>query len=366
MRVLHVFKDYFPPTRGGIEQHINELVHLLPDFEQSVLTSSRSKKFVVDDDQGVRVIRAPELGRPASTAITPAWPRLLRNSGADLLHFHSPNPFGELCLLASRARCPMVATFHADIVGRRSLLPAFRPFQQSFLRRAVGIAVSSPRLLATSRALKRHAERAVVIPFGVDPQQWEARPPGADEIRARYRGPLLLFLGRLVYYKGIEVLLEAMRTIEGTLLVAGSGPMGHRYQSIVRELSLADKVSFIGEVPDDERANYYHAADLFVLPSTSRAESFGISMLEAMACGTPALSTEVGTGTSWLNVSGKTGLVVRPGDPAALSGAIKILMSDEGRRSAMGTAAARRVSEHFTREQMLRGLTRLYESAAKR
>lgn len=365
MRVLQVFKDYFPPTRGGIEQHINELVHGLGDFDHSVLTSSRSKRLLIDEDHGVRIIRTPELGRPVSTPITPAWPRLLRNSGADLFHFHSPNPFGELCLMASKSRTPMVASFHADIVGRRALLPAFRPFQQRFLRRAVRIVVSSPRLLATSPALHSHTDRAVVIPFGVDPAEWQTRPPAADEIRARFPGPILLFLGRLVYYKGVEVLLEAMRTVEATLLVAGDGPLGPRLHALATDLRLEQKVSFLGEILDDQRAAYYHAADVFVLPSTSRAEAFGRSMLEAMASGTPALSTEVGTGTSWVNLPGKTGLVVRPDDPSALAGAIKIILSDDERRSALGEAASRRVSEHFTRQQMLVAFAHLYETAVE-
>lgn len=257
----------------------------------------------------------------------------------------------------------MVVTFHADIVGRRALLPVFRPFQQAFLRRAVRIAVSNPRLLATSRALKSHTERTVVIPFGVDPDEWKSRPAEADDIRTRYPGRLLLFVGRLVYYKGVEVLLEAMRTVEAKLLVVGAGPLSSRFQTIAANIGLDRKVAFLGEIPDDQRAAYYHAADAFVLPSTSRAEAFGISMLEAMACGTPALSTEVGTGTSWVNLPGKTGIVVRPGDPSALAGAIKILLSDESRRTSMGEAAAQRVSEHFTRKQMHAAIASLYQAA---
>lgn len=363
MRILHVFKDYFPPTRGGIENHINELVHLLPGFEHSVLTSSRSRQMTVDEDRGVRVIRTPELARPVSTPLTPVWSRLLRKSGADLFHFHMPNPFGELSFLASRARSPMVASFHADIVGRSALRPMFRPFQQRFLKRAVRIAVSNPRLLASSRALKSHIDRAVMIPYGVDLQEWQLRPPAADDIRSRYPGPLLLFLGRLVYYKGVEVLLKAMHSLEATLLIVGVGPLRPELQSVTRQLALDEKVAFIGEVPDEERAAYYHAADLFVLPSTSRAEAFGLSMLEAMACGTPALSTEVGTGTSWLNLPGKTGLVVRPGDPAALAGAVKIMLADKEKLSEMGEAAVSRVVEHFTRDLMLSRIANLYETA---
>lgn len=360
MRILHVFKDYFPPTRGGIEQHIHDLVHSIDGFEFAVLTSSRSRRQVVDDDGGVKVVRAPEYWRPVSTPITPAWARLLRESRADLFHFHMPNPFGELALLAARTETPMVATYHADIVGRRWLRPLFLPFQQRFLRRAARIIVSSPTLLRTTSSLLRQADRARVIPFGVDPGEWEVRPPEADELRARHPGPLVLFLGRLAYYKGVDVLIQAMRRVDATLLVVGDGPKRREWEALAASLALRDRVVFTGEVPDEERSAYYHAGDVFVLPSTSRAEAFGIAMLEAMACGTPVISTELGTGTSWVNQHGVTGLGVEADNSAVLAAAIKELLEDEGRRLAMGEAAASRVRGRFTREGWCRATAALY------
>lgn len=360
MRILHVFKDYFPPTRGGIEQHVHDLVHSIDRVEFAVLTSSRSRRQVVEADDGVRVVRAPEYARPVSTPITPAWSRLLRESGADLFHFHMPNPFGELAFLAARAKAPMVVTYHADIVGRRWIRPLFLPFQQRFLRRAARIIVSSPPLLRTTSSLLRHADRARVIPFGVDPGEWEVRPPEADELRARHPGPLLLFLGRLAYYKGVDVLIEAMRRVDATLLVVGDGPKRREWEALAASLALRDRVVFTGEIADEERSAYYHAADAFVLPSTSRAETFGIAMLEAMACGTPVISTELGTGTSWVNENAVTGVVVDPGDPAALAGAVKGLLADKGRRLAMGEAASRRVGDRFTKEGSCEAIAALY------
>lgn len=360
MKVLHVFKDYFPPVRGGVEQHIHDVAHSLEGFRSSVLTSSRSKRMQIDDDEGVRVTRAPEWARPFSTAITPAWPRLLRQCDADVIHFHIPNPFGEVAFLMSRGSIPMIATYHADIVGRRALLPFFRPVQSRFLESARRIIVSSPRLLDTSPTLARHRSKASVIPFGLDSSRWETRPSQADQLRDRYRGPLILFLGRLVYYKGLEVLIEAMPNIEATLLIVGGGPVRANLESQIGKLGLGEKVVMIGEVADEERSAYYHAADIFVLPSTSRAEAFGIAMLEAMACGTPAISTELGTGTSWVNLNEETGLVIPARDPLALASATKALLSDPSRRFSLGSAAQSRVRTRFTRSQMLASLASLY------
>ncbi len=361
-RVLHVFKDYFPPTHGGIEHHVNDLVHSLNGYRFAVLTSSRSRHKTIDNDDGVRVIRAPELARPVSTAITPSWSKFLKHSGADLLHFHMPNPFGELMLLMSRADSPMIASYHADIVGRKTLLPFFRPFQQMFLKKARAIVVGSPLLRDSAESLTNYREKCVVIPYGVEPGEWVDRPPAADKLREKYPGPLLVFLGRVAYYKGIEILISAMRSVEATCLVVGDGPLRDEMNRRVAELGLSHKVVLVGEIDDGERAAYFHAADGFLLPSTSRAESFGISMLQAMACGTPAISTELGTGTSWVNKNLETGIVVEPNDPAALAGAIEVLLGDDARREAMGYAAAERVRTSFTRFQMLESISSLYAS----
>lgn len=366
MRIVHAFKDVWPPVRGGVEQHIHDVVSSLTGFEFVVLTSSRSRRLIDEEADGVRVVRAPELARPASTALTPSWPRLLRKLHPDLLHVHMPNPLGELLLLPTTSRVPTIATYHADPAGRPILGRLYRPVQQRFLRRAHRVLVSSPVLADTSSSLSSHRDRLEVLPFGVDVETWGRRPTLADDLRHRYPGPLILFLGRLRAYKGLEVLLEAMPQLDATLLMVGDGPALARLRARAGQLGLGHRVTFIGEVSDEDRAAYYHAADVFVLPSTSRAESFGIAMMEAMACGLPAISTELGTGTSWVNIDGETGTVVPPGDPSALAAAADRLLSDEGLRRRMGEAAADRVRRKFSRRAMLQGLAEIYESVRPR
>lgn len=355
-----MFKDYYPPTRGGVEQHLHDIVHSLGGFEFEVLTGARSLRGAVHDDDGVLVMRTREYGRISTSPVTPRWAAVLRDTSADLVHFHMPNPLGELAFLAARPRTPMVATYHADIVGRRVLRPGFAPIQQHFLARARRIVVSSPAMLEAA-ALAAHRDRVVLIPFGADPD-WSDRPAQADDIRAWYPGRLVLFLGRLVHYKGVDVLIEAMSGIDASLLVVGEGPERARLEALAQKVAEPGRVVFVGEIDDAERPAYYHAADLFVLPSVSRAEAFGIAALEALACGTPVVSTELGTGTSYVNVSGETGLVVPPRSPEALADAVKTLLGCDEHRRLMGEAARRRVRERFTREQMFDRLTELYES----
>jgi rhamnosyl/mannosyltransferase len=153
--------------------------------------------------------------------------------------------------------------------------------------------------------------------------------------------------------------------VDATLIVAGDGPSAGAARAAATDAGLDDRVHFVGEVADEERAAYYHAADVFVLPSVSRGESFGIALLEAMACGTPVVSTELGTGTSWVNEHGSTGLVVPPGDAPGIASALRSLLADDARRAAMGAAGVERVRRHFTSDQMLAALRNLYVGAAQ-
>ena len=362
MHVLHSFKDYYPPTVGGVEGHIHQIVNNLEGFEFTVLTSSRSRSTVRENLDGVEVIRAAEYLRPASTPIMPSWRSLLKQSNPDLIHAHMPNPFGEICLLTADS-APIVASYHADIIGRRLLRTLFSPVQQRFFRRAATIIVGSRRFADAAEVLRPHLNRVEVVPYGIDVSAWRERPAEADAIREKFPGPLVVFLGRLVHYKGLDVLVEAMTGVDATCLIIGDGPRREQVEEAIRAAGVEEKVKLAGHLAGPERRAYLHAADLFVLPSTSSAESYGISMLEAMACGTPAISTEVGTATSWVNQHLITGLVVEPSDPAALAQAIKELLASPALRAELGAAAAQRVQTEFSQERMLELMREVYEAA---
>lgn len=362
MHVMQSFKDYFPPTVGGVEGHIHQIVNNMEGVEFTVLTSSRTRRTVRESFGGVEVIRAAEYLRPANTPIMPSWRRHLKESQVDLMHAHMPNPFGEICLLTT-ATPSVVASYHADIVGRPLLAKIFAPLQQQFFKRAHTIVAGSARLADSASVLASHRSKVEVVPYGVDISQWEARPAQADEIRERHPGPLVVFLGRHRHYKGLDILVQAMTEVEATCLIVGDGPKAKPTKELVGSMGLGKKVLLLGEVPDAERSAYYHAADVFVLPSTNRAESYGISMLEAMACATPAISTEVGTATSWINQHRATGLVVEPGNPAELAKAIRELLADASFRTELGAAAAERVKTEFSQHRMLSLLKEVYLGA---
>ena len=361
--MLHVFKDVFPPTYGGVEQHIWDVARsLAPEIRSTVLTSSRSGRRVDQEIEGVRIVRVPEYGRFLSTPVTPSWFSELRRSPDRLVHIHVPNPLGELAAVSDPRPRPLVTSYHADVVRNPRLARAHARVQRRLFRRTDRIVVGSPILAESTPVLHPHLDRVVVIPYGVDPDDWPADPERVEGLRARYEQPMVLLVGRLVHYKGVDVLIDAMRSVPASLVVVGDGPYRAALERVAAERRLGGRVSFLGNITNRERSAYYKAASVFVLPAVSRAESFGIAMLEAMSLGTPVVSTEVGTGTSWVNVAGETGLVVPPRDPGALAEAITTLLADDAQRIRFGQAAARRARVHFSKRSMLDQLAHLYRS----
>jgi lipopolysaccharide/colanic/teichoic acid biosynthesis glycosyltransferase len=195
----------------------------------------------------------------------------------------------------------------------------------------------------------------VVIPYGIDVETEPADVVRrrAAEIRGGHAMPIVLFVGRLVSYKGVEVLLDAMRGVPAVLLIVGGGPLRGSLEARARELGVDEQVRFHGEVSGAELEALYLACDMFVLPSVTRQEAFGVVQIEAMARGKPVISTSVGTGVSWVNQHLETGVIVAPGDRGALHDAIQQLISDAALRAATGRRAAERARSMFSRARMI-------------
>ncbi|HXF63756.1 MAG TPA: glycosyltransferase [Caldilineaceae bacterium] len=373
MRVLHIYKDY-APVMGGIENHIGVLARGLREcgIDAQVLvtnTGPQTERLTLD---GVPVTKAGRLLSVSSAPVSAAfYPLLYRmEQGVDIAHAHLPYPPGELAQLFLGRSRRFVITYHSDIVRQRVLGRLYRPFLWQVLRRAHLIAVSTPAYLSSSPFLAAFPEKCRVIPFGIELDQLAGAPAvqvEAAELRARFgERPLLLFVGRLRHYKGLHVLLDAMHQVDAHLLVIGSGPMGEVWQRKAATEGLNGKVTFWGERPDRDKLAAYHAADLFVLPSTNRAEAFGLVLVEAMACGLPVISTELGTGTSFVNQHEQTGLVVPANDAPALAAAINRLLADEPLRRTLGQAAHARAHAVFSKAAMLTRTIAFYQEALSR
>ncbi len=364
MRVLHVYKDYYPVV-GGMENHIRLLAQGAAGrgLEITVLVTSPTGKTEVSELEGVRVIKAGRLATVASTPISFALFSWMRRLRTDITHLHFPYPWGELAHLVFGQSQRTVITYHSDIVRQKGLLKLYRPFLRQVLVRADRIIATSPNYVRSSPYLSEVSEKCTVIPLGIDMEPFlQSRTEEARKLREQYGFPLLLFVGLLRYYKGLDYLVRAMRDIDARLLVVGSGPMAEEWHALVRELGLTEKVFFTGRVQDEELPAYFHACDIFVLPASQRSEAFGVVQLEAMASGRAVVSTELGTGTSYVNVDGETGLVVPPRDPGELASAINRLLADEPLRTMMGQRGRERARQEFSQDVMIDRVLELYGS----
>jgi rhamnosyl/mannosyltransferase len=368
VHILQIYKDYHP-VLGGIENHVRDLGEGLAErgHRVTVLVTNLTNRTVVEQPRaGLTVIKAARTLHLASTPLSLAMGRLAGQARPDVVHLHFPYPPGDLAYLRVPGRPPLVVTYHSDIVRQRSLLRAYRPLLELTLRRAARILPTSPQYLASSPFLRRHAARCSVVPLGIDTTRFaEADPRQVAAIRARYDAPLLLFVGRLRYYKGLHVLLDALPSVRAELLIGGSGPERERLAAQASQLGIAGRVHFLGDVPDAELPALLRAADLFVLPAHLRAEALGLAQIEALASGLPCVSTELGTGTSYANLHGVTGLVVPPGDPAALAKAINELLADDERRLRLGAAGRRRAEALFSRAGMLDAVEAVYRDVVR-
>ncbi len=367
MHILHIYKDYWP-VLGGIENHLRELAEGLAagGHQVTVLTVGQRLRGEERLIGGVRVIYAGRLATFSSAPLSPTLPLRLARERPDVVHLHLPDPTGDITQTIAR-RAPLVITYHSDIVRQRRMLALYGPLLRRTLRHADRIIATSPNYVRSSPFLAPLAARCTVIPYGIALDRFStAEPARVAELRARFPGPLVLFVGQLRYYKGVEILLRALAQLPGVRAVLVGGEASVRtaeVMALAQQLGIAARVHLVGEQAAELPA-YYHAADLFVLPSVERSEAFGIVQIEAQAAGLPIIATELGTGTSFVTQHGLTGLIVPPRDPIALARAMRVLLANPALAQALGAAGRRRAHTEFRAEVMVERYEQVYAEVA--
>lgn len=368
LKVLHVGK-YYPPVPGGMERIVETLCRVSQGRLQSrVIAFDRGRSTKEEVIDGVPVTRVGTLGQAGSVPIAPNFASHLSRADADLMVVHEPNPWALLSLLLTPPRMPFAIWFHSDVVRPALQYRLFyAPIARPAYDRARRFVVSSPALAAMSPAVARYSRKTSVIPFGIDPAAWspdrETRLR-ADAIRTAIKKPIVLFVGRLVAYKGVDVLINAASALPVHVAVAGDGPMRSVWSARASAIGGCASFEFPGVLSDAEVKAWMHAADVVVLPSITKAEAFGVVQLEAMASGKPVISTNVASGVPWVNRHGETGLVVPPNDATALRTALETLLADAAMRSRLGAAGLRRVQSDFTLDRMADRFVSLCEEIA--
>lgn len=368
MRVLHFYKTAFPDTMGGIEQLIHQIAvgcnkHGIQTDVLS-LTADRAARSVEMD--GYTAHRAALDFQIASTGFSVSafakFARLAKQ--ADIVHYQFPWPFMDMVHFAARTKNPTVVTYQSDIIRQKHLLKLYRPLKNKFLSSVDRIVATSPNYLATSNVLHRFANKVRVIPNGLDKANYPLVPPKRlrfwrDELGPRF----FLFVGVLRYYKGLHILLEAARGTDYPIAIVGSGPVASELKAQAARLGLRN-IHFLGYLSDEDKVALLQLSYGLVFPSHLRSEAFGISLLEGAMYGKPMISCEIGTGTTFINIGGQTGLVVPPDDPAAFRDAMRYLWDHPLEAAGMGRRAEERYWQYFTADQMVDEYVKLYRELA--
>lgn len=374
MRVTMLNK-YYPPHLGGIEFHMRDLAEELATrdgVEVRAIVANESSERAEEHIGGVSVTRLPRTFAYSSTPVAPSMRREIRveagrTDAPDLFHLHFPYPWGEVSWLSAATGLPTVMTYHSDIVRQKAALTAYRPLLERVLDRVDLIIASSPNMVEHSEFLAPRAAKCRVVPFGIHTERYDDTPEllaRAAQLRERHgQRKIVLFVGRLVYYKGADVLFRAMEHVDADLVIVGKGPLEAQLREFAVAHSMNDRVYFEPGLSDEDLAAWYHAADVLCLPSVARSEAFGLVQIEAHAAGTPVISTDLTTGVPYANEDGVSGLTVPVGDVSALSRALTALVTDDRLRYRLGTQARERARTRFTVDRMATDTLAVYAEA---
>jgi rhamnosyl/mannosyltransferase len=365
MRVLHVFKTYYPDSFGGVEQVIRQLATATTPMGVSnrIFTLSWQAKAVpLLHDGPIAILRAQTHMEFASTPMSFSAFPMFRDAvrQADLIHYHYPWPFGDLLhLLAGRGK-PAVLTYHSDVVRQRLLMPIYRPLMQRFFANLRAIVSTSPNYLQSSELLQDYRDKTMVIPIGLEEASYlRPLPERLRYWREEVGAEFFLFVGVLRYYKGLHILLDACAGSSRRIVIVGAGPVEADLKRQAMRLGL-NNVRFLGAVSDEDKVALLALCRAVVFPSHLRSEAFGVTLLEGAMFGKPLISSEIGTGSSYVNIDGVTGLVVPPDNPPALRAALERLGGDDALALQMGACARKRFEELFTARKMAVSYAALY------
>jgi glycosyltransferase involved in cell wall biosynthesis len=377
MRILHLGK-YYAPERGGIESYTQALCEWTAAHGHAVAALVHQRPGLWQTTReavnGIDVRRVACIAAPVYTPVSPTYPielsRVLGDFAPDILHLHLPNPSCFALLASGRARrVPWVVHWHSDIPAEapdwrlRAGYRIYKPFEQALLKRVAAIAATSDAYLDASTALAPWRAKTRVIALGAEdaalaPPRGDLWPDGA--------GVRWLAVGRLSHYKGFDVLIRALADVsDAQLAIVGEGECATALRKTASACGVADRVRFLGSVDDATLLAAYATADAFALPSLNRGEAFGLVLLEAMRARLPIVASAIpGSGIGEVVADGETGVLVPPGDAAALAAALARLR-DANLRRRMGAQGRRRFEARFTLERSAQRWLALYEDVLR-
>lgn len=368
--ILHISKYYYPDL-GGLESVVRQLCEGLTSYRNIVLCYSSGRQTQVSEVNGVTVYRAgvvaTVMSQPLAASYYQLYRKLLKEYKPDVVHVHCPNPFAyPMVRMFTPKKTKVVLHWHSDIHEKGTMYKLIRPFETCIMRRADLVIATSEKYIESSERLQSVKDKVVVLHNGINTFDFDQRPEDAayiEDIRKEYHGKtILLFVGRLIPYKGIDKLIEAEPYIKSDvqILIAGEGYYGPQYHSLAKG---HDRIKFLGRLSDDGMRRHLWAADIFTFPSITKAEAFGVAVAEAMyCCCVPVVFRIAGSGLNWLTINGETGVEVELGDVKSYAAAVDKLVADKDLRKIYADNAHNRIVELFSEQSITENASRIYSS----
>lgn len=368
-RILQI-PNYYYPHIGGIEKTCQYLSEGLSDeYEVRVVCFSENKEDKVEQLNGVKLFKAGVFLDIARQSLSLSYFKILRSQikewKPDIIHFHYPNPFVTALLLPLIPKSTkLYVHYHLDITKQKKIYPFIKPFETALLKRADMIVTTSPAYLESSKPLTPFKSKIDILPSAVNVHDFDltdADKAKVEEIKRKFGNKKIVFyVGRHVAHKGVGELVTAASLIKNdcAIIVGGSGPITEQVKAECESV----KVKFIGRVSDADMKLYYHVADIFAFPSYTKAEAFGLTLVEAMYCNTPTVTFTIdGSGVNWVSLNGETGIEVPNRDVKAFASAIDTLLADDELRKRLAISAHARALQMFSVDEEVRILKSHYK-----
>lgn len=375
MKMIQLFKIYWPDNGGGIAKVMESIAAGFPDCGQEMIVcqNSAGKKYRDDSYHGVPVRRCRQIAEVCSTPISLQFLYQVkkRTKDSDIVIYHFPYPMADLAVLLGMYSGHLVVWWHCGFEKYQKWMRFYDPLVAHTLKKADRILVSSKSMIKNSAMLRRFRKKCSVIPFCVSDEYLQRGKAYADKQgkgACRQKGRIhILFVGRLVWYKGCDILLKAFGKMSQAgcrLILVGGGPLEQELKRLAASLELKNVV-FTGMVSEEEKIKRIEECDFLVLPSVSEAEAFAVVQLEAMAFGKPVINTALKSGVPDVSVDGITGITVKPGNVSELAEAMDELAANEGMRREYGANALKIVRKEYTQEIMIRRHKKVFQSLWK-
>ena len=371
LRVLQVYRTYFPDPPGGVAEAIRQIANSTSSFgvhTKVFALSPTPRPSVITRPEG-EVLRARSWVAPASCDLggLAAFKRFSEAcSQSDIINYQFPWPFEDVLHAIVRPPIPAVLTYQSDVIRQKYLGAMYAPLMWRTFKSMRFIVAASPAYARTSPVLSHPSicGKVRVIPNGVVEESYSKEADRAvfDRIRVEPTEAYFLFIGVLRYYKGLHTLVQAANRVNAKIVIAGSGPEGRNLKQLASQLGTKNIV-FAGQVSEAEKVALLQSCYALVLPSHLRSEAFGMVLVEAAMFGKPMISCEIGTGTSYVNSHEESGIVVPPERPDLLAQAMTQLSNDTALAESMGLEARARYERLFSGAALGKAYANLYREA---